>query len=105
MKSISVYIQICQKIENRGWKEHFLNEEGAVYAHGENEWFSFDNQKSITMKAKYVKENGLGGAMVWALDFDDFTGSFCGQGKYPLLTAISKVRATWSLLWPDQVGE
>jgi len=46
------------------------------------------------MKAKYVKENGLGGAMVWALDFDDFTGSFCGQGRYPLLTAINKVRTT-----------
>jgi hypothetical protein len=27
--------------------------------------------------------------MVWALDFDDFTGTFCGGSKYPLLTALN----------------
>ena len=26
--------------------------------------------------------------MVWALDLDDFTGDFCGEGKWPLMTAI-----------------
>lgn len=26
--------------------------------------------------------------MVWALDMDDFTGSFCGQGRYPLIKTL-----------------
>jgi chitinase len=26
--------------------------------------------------------------MVWSLDLDDFKGSSCGEGKYPLLNAI-----------------
>ena len=31
---------------------------------------------------------GLAGAMFWCLDLDDFTGKFCNQGKYPLITAV-----------------
>lgn len=26
--------------------------------------------------------------MVWALDMDDFAGSFCGQGRYPLIKTL-----------------
>ena len=28
--------------------------------------------------------------MFWALDLDDFKGTECGQGKYPLLSAVAK---------------
>lgn len=26
--------------------------------------------------------------MVWAIDLDDFTGTFCGPGKHPLTNAL-----------------
>ena len=45
--------------------------------------------RSIEMKMRYVKEQQLGGAMLWSLDMDDFTGSFCAQGKYPILSTIN----------------
>ena len=42
-------------------------------------------------QVEWIKENQFGGVMIWALDLDDFTGSVCGKGKYPLLSTINKV--------------
>lgn len=28
--------------------------------------------------------------MIWAIDMDDFTGSFCGQGTFPLTSTLKK---------------
>lgn len=41
------------------------------------------------MQVNYLKQRGLGGFMIWSLDLDDFSGT-CGQGNYPLLTAINQ---------------
>lgn len=43
---------------------------------------------------KWLKENGYGGAMVWTVDMDDFTGTVCGNNvKYPLIGAIRYLHA------------
>ena len=34
----------------------------------------YDNPTSIAIKSQYIKDKGLGGGMIWALDLDDFTG-------------------------------
>lgn len=31
----------------------------------------------------------LGGVAVWAIENDDFSGSYCKQGMYPLLNALN----------------
>ncbi len=42
------------------------------------------------VKIKYLQEHGFGGAFVWALDMDDFSGYFCDQGNYPLVNHLKK---------------
>jgi GH18 family chitinase len=33
----------------------------------------------------------LGGAMYWAVDLDDYSGKFCNQGEYPLLSSVKNI--------------
>ena len=60
------------------------------YAYSGDEWVSFDDIDTIQQKTEYLKSMGLGGAMIWALDLDDFNGN-CGSGEtYPLLKTINR---------------
>lgn len=42
------------------------------YAKHGSQWVSFDDQEMIKHKSEFVLYNNLGGAMIWALDLDDF---------------------------------
>ena len=42
----------------------------------------------FTLQTEWIKENGYGGVIVWAIDLDDFSNSHCSEGQYPLLNAI-----------------
>lgn len=43
---------------------------GAIgpYAYKGDQWVSFDDVDMIRKKSQYVKDMGIGGAMIWALD-------------------------------------
>lgn len=44
----------------------------------------------IVFQVDYLKSRQLGGAAVWTLDMDDFSGQFCAQGKYPLISHLKR---------------
>jgi chitinase len=48
---------------------------GALYLYDGNQWWSYDDPALMTQKANYVKQNGLGGMMMWELDGDDSQAS------------------------------
>ena len=52
-----------------------------------NQWIGFDTPSSIKRKMNYVKNKKLGGAMIWAIDLDDYLGA-CGS-KWPLLSTMN----------------
>jgi len=81
------YYEIC----NYGYTIVEDNLAKAPYGYKDTDWVGFENQQSLVYKAKtLIKGKNLAGAMFWDLPLDDFSGAFCGQGKYPLMSAVAK---------------
>ncbi|CAF3755076.1 unnamed protein product [Rotaria magnacalcarata] len=80
------YYEICNLIRKHHWQIAYDREQEVPFAYKDDQWVGFDNQRSVEKKCQFIAKQGLAGAMIWAIDLDDFTGNFCGQGKYPLLT-------------------
>lgn len=83
------YNEYCEKMKSEldEWTMYRDPHVVAPYIVKGNKWFSFDDEISIRRKSEYVKEMGLGGAMIWSIDTDDFHG-FCGK-KFGLLATMA----------------
>ncbi|KAM9855515.1 acidic mammalian chitinase-like [Aulostomus maculatus] len=80
------YYEICTALQSGTL--HWIEEQMVPYAIKGNEWVGFDNKHSFEIKVQYLKAENFGGAFIWALDLDDFTGRFCEEGPYPLITHL-----------------
>ncbi|XP_045032760.1 probable chitinase 10 isoform X2 [Daphnia magna] len=83
------YYEICEMLRS-GKATYIWDDEMQVpyLIHGD-QWVGFDDERAIRNKMSWIKKNNFGGAMVWTLDMDDFTGSVCGNNvKYPLIGAM-----------------
>ncbi|XP_041364780.1 acidic mammalian chitinase-like [Gigantopelta aegis] len=82
------YYEICE-MEKNGGHVHRIAEAGNVpyLVHGD-QWVGYDDEQSLRTKVQYVKAHKFGGVMIWTMDLDDFKGTSCGNGPYPLLHAI-----------------
>uniref|UniRef100_G3UUJ2 GH18 domain-containing protein n=1 Tax=Meleagris gallopavo TaxID=9103 RepID=G3UUJ2_MELGA len=101
------YYEICTFLDS-GATQAWDAPQDVPYAYKSSEWVGYDNIKSFNIKAEWLKKNNYGGAMVWTLDMDDFTGTFCKQGKYPLITtlknALGQQSSSLALLLNAQIG-
>ncbi|CAL8341071.1 unnamed protein product [Lota lota] len=80
------YYEVCSFIN--GATVEWIAEQEVPYATNGGVWVGYDNKQSVTAKVQWMNSNKLGGAHVWTLDMDDFSGLFCSEGAYPLVNHL-----------------
>ncbi|XP_078276467.1 acidic mammalian chitinase-like [Rhinoraja longicauda] len=80
------YYETCVFLKSATSK--VIAEQQVPYAFKGNQWIGYDNQQSYKIKAQWLMNNHFGGAMLWSLDFDDFSGTRCKEGVYPLINTL-----------------
>ncbi|KAM9364889.1 putative chitinase 10 [Pholidichthys leucotaenia] len=80
------YYEICNFISSA--TVSWIDEQHVPYATYGSSWLGYDDKRSISSKVQWMTTNKLGGAHVWTLDMDDFAGSFCSEGPYPLINHL-----------------
>ncbi|XP_018614066.1 acidic mammalian chitinase-like [Scleropages formosus] len=97
------YYEICTFLK-QGATQVWDTPQDVPYAYNSNNvWVGYDNEKSYNIKIDWLKKNEFGGAMVWSLDMDDFSGTFCGQGKNPLINTLKSGLAAAQSCTPRKV--
>jgi len=71
----------------------------APYSYNGPYWIGYDDVDSISLKSKWVNYMGLGGAMVWSIEADDFRGDF--GNKNPITSEIKRVMNSGETLDPE----
>lgn len=84
------YYAICQRTRSGSLNYRWDDSQKVPYAFSVSEWVGYDDVRSVTEKANYIKNNDLGGAMWWAVDDDDYN-NVCAGGRYPLISAVYNI--------------
>ena len=79
----NTYSQICKNNWNRSW----IESKKVPYKYQGNQWVGYDDTQSVAIKARYSKDQNLGGVMIWSLENDDYSGS-CEEGTFPLTRTV-----------------
>ena len=73
---------------NSKWKRIWVEDQQVPFVFQGNVMVGYDDEESIGIKLNYTIQRGLGGVMIWSIDYDDSNGYACNKGKFPLLNKI-----------------
>ncbi|CAM1302341.1 Uncharacterised protein g3229 [Pycnogonum litorale] len=81
---------ICKRLKKGGWTIIYGNDKVGPYAYKGDQWISYMDVDAVEKVANYVKDNSLGGTMLFTLNQDDNEQSCCSI-KLPVQTAVKTV--------------
>lgn len=86
------FTEACEFFSHKKATVIFDHNSRTPYAYHEKDWISFDNENSLAYKTEFATSLGLGGAMIFSLNTDDFKGSsVCSMSVFPLTSRIKIV--------------
>ncbi|KAM3617889.1 uncharacterized protein V6R79_012399 [Siganus canaliculatus] len=97
------YYEVC--LNFGGQNTQWIEDQKVPYATTGNQWIGYDNKDSIDEKVKYVKDQNFGGIFVWSMAMDDFSGEFCQQGKYPLISHLNSLLVSEMNITSEEVDD
>lgn len=95
------YNEVCEFLRHQQWNTVWNSHIQAPYAVKGNQWCGYDDMESIAIKAKFLKDLGLSGGMVWSLETDDYH-NLCGKGNNALTWTLHKVLAGEAVVIPTR---
>ncbi|CAG2161542.1 unnamed protein product, partial [Oppiella nova] len=94
------YYEICVETNSGNWTKEFDAIGKCPFAYWDNQWVGYEDENSIGIKMDFIRSEGYGGGMIWAIDLDDFTG-VCGGKKNALLNVMNDKLKGYQVLVPD----
>lgn len=86
------YTQVCEFLKLPETSKQYDYYSQVPYAYRGFDWISYENERSVAIKAQWVVKTGMGGIVTFALNFDDTKGTCREDGKrFPLQKTISNV--------------
>lgn len=80
-------ISICGKVKSGAYRSVPDSNRKAIYALAGSTWVGYESPETAAMKAQYIKDNNLDGAMFWSLNGDDLSGT-CSGVKSPIIRTV-----------------
>ncbi|GFO08373.1 hypothetical protein PoB_003487800 [Plakobranchus ocellatus] len=81
-----LYYETC-RLPNASAKIRASSLDLSPYWHSGKEWVSFEDMESILQKIEYLQNASIGGIALFSQSEDDFSGTFCNNGSFPLTKA------------------
>ncbi|KAM7311028.1 endochitinase-like [Ixodes scapularis] len=74
------YFELCRQLQSGNWTRVWDPRAGCAYAYSGDQWLTFEDEQSLTLKADYVRNRSLAGVMIWDVTSDDYRG-YCGPSN------------------------
>lgn len=81
----------CQALKIMNGTRVFDNQTKVPYVYYKDQWISYEDIESMTLKANWVKENSFAGMMLFILNADDYDAYCDGKTRFPITSTISKI--------------